>query len=114
MSPPHTTTTHTHTHTHTHYCTQFAFETQHLDQAFPSAMLFSKALSPCVIMNPLCLGSKFEIRSVGSRLSRRKWDDNIEMNIQEVGCGGMDWIELAQDRGRWRALVNTVMNIQVP
>ena len=45
---------------------------------------------------------------------RRKWEDNIKMDLQEVGCGGMDWIELAQDRDRWRALVSTVMNIRVP
>jgi len=44
---------------------------------------------------------------------RRSWDDNIKMDLQEVGCGGMDWIELVQDRDRWRALVNAVMNIQV-
>jgi len=45
---------------------------------------------------------------------RRRWEDNIEMDIQEVGCRGMDWIELAEDRDRWRALVNAVMNILVP
>ena len=39
----------------------------------------------------------------------RRWDDNITMDLREVGCGGMDWIELAQDRDRWRALVNAVM-----
>jgi len=45
---------------------------------------------------------------------RRRWEDNIEMDLQEVGYGGMDWIELAQDRNRWRALVNAVMNFWVP
>jgi hypothetical protein len=44
---------------------------------------------------------------------RRRWEDNIRMNLQEVGCGFMDWIGLAQDRDRWRALVNAVMNLQV-
>ena len=42
----------------------------------------------------------------------RRWEDNIKMD--EVGCRGMDWIELAQDRDRWRALVNAVMNLRVP
>jgi len=44
---------------------------------------------------------------------RRRWKDNIKMDHQEVGCGGMDWIELAQDRDKWRALVNAVMNLRV-
>jgi hypothetical protein len=44
---------------------------------------------------------------------RRRWEDNIKMDIQEVGCGGIDWIEVAQGRDR-RALVNTVMNLLVP
>jgi len=46
--------------------------------------------------------------------SRCRWDDNIKMDLQEMGCGDMDWIELAQDRDRWRALVNAVMNLRVP
>ena len=45
---------------------------------------------------------------------RRRWEDNIKMDIQEVGCGVMDWIELAQDKGRWWALVIGVMNLRVP
>jgi hypothetical protein len=48
------------------------------------------------------------------RRSRRRWEDNIKAELQEVGCGGMDWIELAKDRDRWRALVNAVINIRVP
>jgi len=45
---------------------------------------------------------------------KHRWEDNIKMEPQEVGCGGMDWIELAQDRDRWWALMNAVMNLQVP
>jgi hypothetical protein len=44
---------------------------------------------------------------------RRRWEDNIKVDLQEVGCGGMDWIELAQDKDGWRALVNAVMNLRV-
>ena len=44
---------------------------------------------------------------------RRRWVDNIRMNLQEVGCGYMDWIGLAQDRDRWRTLVSAVMNLRV-
>jgi hypothetical protein len=45
---------------------------------------------------------------------RRRWEDNNKMDLEEVGCGCMDWIELTQDREKWRALVNAVMNIRVP
>ena len=46
--------------------------------------------------------------------ARRTWQDNIKMDLQEVECESMDWIELAQDRDRWWTLVNVVMNIRVP
>ena len=45
---------------------------------------------------------------------RRRWEDNIKMDLQEVRWAGMGWIELAQDRDRWQALVNAVMNLRVP
>jgi len=51
-------------------------------------------------------------RSLGR--PRRRWGDNIKMDLQEVGRGWEDWMELAQDRDRWRALVSTVMNFRVP
>jgi hypothetical protein len=56
-------------------------------------------------------------KSVGKRplgRPKRRWVDNIRMNLAEVGCGDVDWIGLAQDRNRWRALVNSVLNLRVP
>jgi len=44
----------------------------------------------------------------------RRWEDNIKMDLQEVGCVAIDWIELAQDTNRWWAVVNAVMNLRVP
>ena len=58
------------------------------------------------------LGKPEGRRSLGS--PRRRWVDNIRMDLQEVGCGYMDWIGLAQDRDRWRKLVSAVMNFRVP
>jgi len=61
---------------------------------------------------------RFLVRKPGSKRPlgrpRRKWEDNIKMDLQEVGCGGMDWMGLAQYRDRWRALVNAIMNLRVP
>jgi hypothetical protein len=45
---------------------------------------------------------------------RRRWVDNIKMDLREIGSAGVDWIDLAQDREQWRALFNTVMNLRVP
>jgi len=45
---------------------------------------------------------------------RHRWEDNIRMDLREVGCGSVDWMELAQDRDRWRVFVSAVMNLQVP
>jgi hypothetical protein len=45
---------------------------------------------------------------------RRRWEDNIQMGHQEVGCGGLDWIKLAQETDNWRAFVDAAMNIRVP
>jgi hypothetical protein len=45
---------------------------------------------------------------------RRRWLDNIKMNFREIGWDGMNWIDLAQDRDQWRALVNAIMNLRVP
>jgi len=45
---------------------------------------------------------------------RYRWEDNIRMDLQEVRCGGVDWIELAQERDRWQACVNAVMNLHAP
>ena len=48
------------------------------------------------------------------RRPRRRWDDNIKMDLQELGCEAIDWIELAQDKDRWQVLVTAVMNLRVP
>ena len=59
----------------------------------------------------ILLGKSEGKRPLGS--TRRRCDNNIKMDLQEVRCGAMDWIELAQDRGRWRSLVNVLMNLRV-
>jgi hypothetical protein len=67
-------------------------------------------------------GEEMSLQGFGEKLEgkrplgrhRRKWEDYIKMDIQEVGCESMDWMELAQDRNRCRALVNAVMNLRGP
>ena len=59
-----------------------------------------------------CWGKREGKRSMGR--PRRRWVDNIRMDLQEVGCGYMDWIGLDQVRDRWRTLVSAVMNLRVP
>ena len=58
------------------------------------------------------VGKPEEKRPLGR--PERRWEDTIKMYQQEVGCGGLDWIKLAQDRGRWRPLMNVVINLRVP
>jgi len=58
------------------------------------------------------VGNSGEKRPLGK--PRHRWMDNIKMDLQEVGCGYMDWIDLNQDRDRWWALVSAVMNLRVP
>ena len=65
-----------------------------------------------IIVHTVLVGKPEGKRPLGK--SRRRWEDNIKMDLQEVGGGYGDWIELAQDRERWRALVGTVKNRRVP
>jgi hypothetical protein len=60
----------------------------------------------------MLVGKPEEKRPLGR--PRRRWEDNIEMDHREIGWGGMAWIDLAQDRDQWWALVNKVMNLRVP
>jgi hypothetical protein len=59
-----------------------------------------------------CLVGKPEVKRPLGR-PRRRWEDNIKVDLQEVGCGGMDWIGLGQDRDRWWPIVNAVMKLRV-
>jgi hypothetical protein len=60
----------------------------------------------------LLVGKPEETRTIGR--TRRRWVDNIRMDLGEVGWGDVDWIGMVQDRNRWRALVNSVLNLRVP
>jgi hypothetical protein len=71
-------------------------------------MLF-EVLIPVILFN----SSDGRIRRPLGR-PRRRWEDNIKMDVREIGWGGMDWIDLSQDRNQWRALVNAVMNLRLP
>ena len=64
------------------------------------------------VMHMILVGKPEGKRPLGT--PRRRWEDNIKMDLQEVGKGCGDWVELAQDRDRWRALVSMVMNFRVP
>ena len=84
--------------------------------------LFLSCLFPIAYIlcfcNLLCIVSPFVYKAVYFRKRplgrpRRRWEDNIKMDLQEVGRGCGDWMEMAHDRDRWRALVNTVMNFGV-
>jgi hypothetical protein len=62
--------------------------------------------------NIIFVGKPEEKRPLGRQ--RRRWVDNSKIDLREIGWDGVDWIDLAQDRGQWRALVNTVMKLLVP
>jgi hypothetical protein len=60
----------------------------------------------------MCVGKPEGKRPLGR--PRHRWVDNIKMDLRAIGLGGLDWIDLAQDRHQWRALVNTIMNLRIP
>jgi hypothetical protein len=62
----------------------------------------------------LDFGGKDRRKETTRKNYRHRWEDNIRMDLREMGWGGMDWVQLAQDRDQWRALVNTVMKLRVP
>jgi hypothetical protein len=68
-----------------------------------AAAMVSSGVKPCLLEY-----------AVAATWNWRRWEDNIKMYLQEVGCGGMDWIKLAEVRDKWWALVNAVMNFWVP
>ena len=68
---------------------------------------------PSVLPITLLVRKKYQRREITDHFPASRWEDNIKMDLREVGVGGGDWMELAQDRDRWRSLVNTVMNFRV-
>ena len=82
-----------------------------------SSSLNQDAVSPGIFVVYLRLYRVLVGKPEGKRplgIPRHRWVDNIRMDLQEVGCGYVDWIGLAQDRDRWRTLVSAVMNLRVP
>jgi hypothetical protein len=68
---------------------------------------------PCLVQGVLTC-KKLVVPERPLERPRRRWEDNIKLDLREIGFGDADWIHLAQDRDRWLALVNTVMNLRVP
>jgi hypothetical protein len=87
----------------------------------PKALLPLRRKDFFTLKNPTALAG-FEPANLGTKGQHAtlrppkplRWEDNIKMGLQEWGCGGMDLIELEQERDRWRAVVNAVMNLRVP
>jgi len=75
-------------------------------------LLLSQNILPVYVLSMVLVGKPQGKRPLGR--PRRRWEDNIRMALQEVGCGYMDWIGLVQDRDRWRTVVSAVMNLRVP
>jgi hypothetical protein len=80
--------------------------------AIPDISLNKRDFSSVGLAYMILVGKPGGKRPLGR--PRRRWEDNVRMDLREIGWGGVDWIDLAQDRDQWRALVNTVMNLRVP
>jgi hypothetical protein len=87
------------------------FENRVLRRIFGWGMKWQVVGESCIMRS--CMVGRPEGRRPLGR-PRHRWEDNIKMDLREMGFGDVDWVHLAQDRDRWRALVNTVMNLRVP
>jgi hypothetical protein len=83
-----------------------------LPEKYPTTTSDFHIVTMFVIFNMIFVGRPEGRRPLGR--PRHRWEDNIKMDLQQMGWGGMDWIDMAQDRDRWRALVRAVMNLRVP